>query len=445
MRAIGDSDVASARVRAYKVSEPSGCPTLPRTLQGNRASQVFDAFRVFDYTLYVPPMLHPPSRVSDVSRMSHVTLFPLEVRHCIKRENMSEEAPKAAEPKKTPMTDEERMALARKLDQELDDFINGLEKKRYTDGWSEDTWEEEMDKHPFFMKSTPDGEMSPLAEGLAKLKLAILGYTEGIKVKCDDPELNASLYNNRAAAHWHLKNYRSALADSEKALTFNPDHSKARLRAAKCAFEIGKYDKCIEHCEKLLETQKGDKEITGIITAAKKKKMIQERDQRKKERSEQKSTEQKEDLIKAIKERKIRISKCEDEDDIDLAVLEPHLPNAQDSMVHIKDGILYWPVLFLYPEFQMTDFIKDCPENVPLKNQLEQVFPAPWDKENNYSIDKVNVYFEGWDSMPHIVDIKMNLGDLLVKKYFILKAGTPCFIVVPRGSAVEKGFLETFI
>lgn len=51
---------------------------------------------------------------------------------------MSEEAPKVA---KQPMTDEERLALCQKLDKELDDFIDSLEKKRYTEGWSEDTWE----------------------------------------------------------------------------------------------------------------------------------------------------------------------------------------------------------------------------------------------------------------------------------------------------------------
>lgn len=39
------------------------------------------------------------------------------------------------------MSDEERLALAAKLDKELDDFIDGLEKKRYTDGWPEDRWE----------------------------------------------------------------------------------------------------------------------------------------------------------------------------------------------------------------------------------------------------------------------------------------------------------------
>lgn len=40
------------------------------------------------------------------------------------------------------MTDEERIALAEKLDKDLDDFIDSLEKRRYTEGWPEDRWEE---------------------------------------------------------------------------------------------------------------------------------------------------------------------------------------------------------------------------------------------------------------------------------------------------------------
>lgn len=42
----------------------------------------------------------------------------------------------------TKMTDEERAALAEKLDGELDDFIDSLEKRGYTEGWPEDRWEE---------------------------------------------------------------------------------------------------------------------------------------------------------------------------------------------------------------------------------------------------------------------------------------------------------------
>lgn len=257
--------------------------------------------------------------------------------------------------------------------------------------------------------------------------------------------MNASLYNNRAASHWHLKNYRSALIDSEKALSFNPDHVKARIRAANAALEVGKYDTCIEHCQKILSTQSKEKEVTELLNTAKKKKMIQERDQRKKERSVAKHAEQREDVIKAIIERGIKINNCEDEDDIDLSKLEPSLPGAQEAIVHIEDGILKWPVLFLYPEYQMTDFIKGCPENVPLINQLEQLFPAPWDEENKYSCDKVNVYFEGYDKMPHVIDPAKKLSELLVMKYVELKAGTPAFFILPRGSQIERRFLESYI
>lgn len=50
------------------------------------------------------------------------------------------------------MTDEERLELAAKLDRELDEFINSLEKKRYTDGWPEDRWQEVIYYYLFFSK-----------------------------------------------------------------------------------------------------------------------------------------------------------------------------------------------------------------------------------------------------------------------------------------------------
>lgn len=266
-------------------------------------------------------------------------------------------------------------------------------------------------------------------------------YTEGIKIKCNDPETNASLYNNRAACHWHLKNYRSSLYDSERAITFNPEHTKARLRAARSAFEISKYDICIQHCEKL----KNDKEVVELINLAKKKKLIQERDERKEKRIVNKKDEERDAIIKMIVERGIRVSNCDDEDDLDLSKLEPCLPDSQDSMVHIENGILKWPVLLMYPEYQMTDVVKGCPENVSLLSQLEQLFPAPWDVNIKYSINTVNVYFEGYDKMPHVIDPKKDLGDLLVTKYFELKAGTPAFFILPRGSVIESRFLESYL
>lgn len=44
--------------------------------------------------------------------------------------------------KKTKISDKERLALAAQLDKDLDQFIDSLEKRRYTEGWPEDRWEE---------------------------------------------------------------------------------------------------------------------------------------------------------------------------------------------------------------------------------------------------------------------------------------------------------------
>ncbi|XP_052742817.1 DNA polymerase interacting tetratricopeptide repeat-containing, protein of 47 kDa [Bicyclus anynana] len=381
---------------------------------------------------------------------------------------------KADDSKKPPMSEEERIALCQKLDEELDLFINSLERKRYTEGWPEDRWEEEMSKHPFFMKSvSPDGELSPLAEGLAQLKydpeentplelatnykedgnfnfkhknyrLAIMGYTEGIKVRSDDAEINASLYNNRAAANFHLENYRTALHDSERALSFNPEHTKARLRAAKSALAISKFDTCIEHCEKILQKQPKDKESLDLIDAAKKKQTLKERDQRKKYVLDTKKQVKKNAVVQAIIDRGITIDEREDGGDIDLSMLEPCIPGAETDMVRLDNGILKWPILFLYPEYQQTDFIRACPENVPIILQLEQIFPAPWDDKNTYSTKTINIYYEGTDSKPHLVNLKKNLGDILVEKYYVLKAGTPSFFCLERGSRMEKSYLEAY-
>jgi hypothetical protein len=40
------------------------------------------------------------------------------------------------------MSDEERRTLAERLDQDLDEFIGGLEKRSCTEEWPEDRWEE---------------------------------------------------------------------------------------------------------------------------------------------------------------------------------------------------------------------------------------------------------------------------------------------------------------
>ena len=60
--------------------------------------------------------------------------------------------------KNAKMTDSERSALMAKMDADLEKHFAELEKKaaergprgKDPDGWTEENWEEEMQKHPFF-------------------------------------------------------------------------------------------------------------------------------------------------------------------------------------------------------------------------------------------------------------------------------------------------------
>lgn len=58
-------------------------------------------------------------------------------------------------------------------------------------------------------------------------------------------------------------------------------------------------------------------------------------------------------------------------------------------------GLLHFPVLILYEEYMVTDFIQDWPENSTLREQLTPVFAeqAPWDEQAKYRMDNIEVYF----------------------------------------------------
>merc|ERR1719186_317513 len=132
--------------------------------------------------------------------------------------------------------------------------------KRMDGGWTEDNWEEQMQQHPFFNQEWKEGEeLSPLMQGMQDLKyspeentkeelalnykedgnfnfkckkyrFAVASYTEGLKAKSADKEINTQLLTNRAAAQFHIGNYRSSLRDCEAALGISASHMKAVLR-----------------------------------------------------------------------------------------------------------------------------------------------------------------------------------------------------------------------
>lgn len=374
----------------------------------------------------------------------------------------------------------ERLKLASKLDDELNDFINSLEKKTYTEGWTEETMLKELDSHPFFMKKLPDTEepLHPLVEGLQQLKyseeentpeelalsykedgnfhfknkkyrMSIISYTLGLRTKCSDPILLAALYNNRAAAHYMLKNYRSSLNDSKQAIKLKSDYVKSLERAAHCCFEIKDFDQCDELCDSILEMNPTKKEILKLKTKVLFERSKLEDEARKNRVKETKLAREEEKLLSVIKEKGIKLELLDDGKIPKLQDLEPRVPALMQNKVHLDgNNKLVWPVIFLYPEFQETDFVQNFHEDITIKEQLEELFssPAEWDVDNLYEPDTVSIYFEGKDvTSLNKVDISHTLGKILKNEQFLVRSGTPAFLVFVKDSKAEAQYLKTLI
>ncbi|CAH1111774.1 unnamed protein product [Psylliodes chrysocephalus] len=374
-------------------------------------------------------------------------------------------------------TDQERQELAAKLDKELDDFIDKLPKKKYEDGWPEDRWEEEMDKHPFFMKEPPKpgDEVHPLFEGLQKLKydpeenepedlavnykedgnynfkyknyrLAIISYTEGIKVKCENPEINATLLNNRAAAHFFLKNYRSSLQDCQLALKIKPDYEKALVRAANCCFEMKQYQNAIEFCDVILNKQKDNEVILELRQKCVNEEKLKKRNERKRDIEIKKKEKEEEELIKEIIKRGYKIEGGL-KGKLSLDKLEPHFPQLVHNRVFLdENNNLIWPVVFVYPEYKIMDYIQEFNEKKTFSELFELVFKSPpeWDTDKKYKPKELAIYFETLQKKVKYVRNETILGNVLASKDYVIKGGTPSFIIMVKGSPAEKRFLEEY-
>ncbi|XP_017149044.1 DNA polymerase interacting tetratricopeptide repeat-containing, protein of 47 kDa [Drosophila miranda] len=377
-------------------------------------------------------------------------------------------------------TDEERLELAAKLDAELDAFIDGLEKKRYEEGWPEDRWQEEMDKHPFFMKKAPQpgDDVHPMFEGLQKLKydpeentrdelalnykedgnfymkhkkfrMAVYSFTEGIKSKSDNPDVLAVLYNNRSAAHYFIKNYRSSLSDAQRALFFKPDYTKARWRAAQCAYELDKFDVCTQMCEELLEVDIDHKEAKDLLHKNKMKKLETERNQRKEAAESKRRLTRFHKLRDAIEQRAIKFDdqKVGKKANITEELLRPKFLPLEDHPVHLDDNgsTLIWPAAFSYPEFLFSDFQQQLPETATMMDCLTTLFaePLPCDKSHNYRMGNVNVYYENRKAAcVHKVEPERSLSEIINEKGFFVSGGALLFYVVPKDTRVEQEFLN---
>ncbi|XP_072129687.1 tetratricopeptide repeat protein 4 isoform X1 [Mobula birostris] len=373
----------------------------------------------------------------------------------------------------------------------MDEFIEQFKGKKYKDGFNEDNWEEEFDKIPMFMKKAPE-ELDPMEhpelaciqtilydedqspEELAKTyknegnqyfkeknyKKAVVSYTEGLKRKCSDMELNVILYTNRAAAQFYLGNNRSALNDVIAARKLKPNHLKAIIRGVLCYAELKNYSSVIAWCDEGLQLEPKEKQLIELRAKADKQKRVEERNLRKAKLKGKKERVQAEALLKAIQERNIKLFQPpellsqnsddegdEKEGDSILRTLHNGVSAECGQVVHLdENGSLHWPVLFLYPECEQMDFISAFHEDARFIDHLSVMFGEnlpPWDTEKKYEPNNLELYFEDEQSGDlFLVDSVCTLRQVLSHPRYVVKAGNPQIIILARGSSFCEDFLS---
>ncbi|KAL8444987.1 hypothetical protein Emed_005956 [Eimeria media] len=128
-----------------------------------------------------------------------------------------------------------------------------------------------------------------------RYKAALESYTEALKLAADSgkqsapvvAELTGQIYGNRAAAHYHLKNYTKCISDCTEALEINPQNLKVLHRRGLAWAGKGDTEKAIEDLQDALKSlNDGEGSHTmqkppshGVSTSGESAKIEQEKDQ----------------------------------------------------------------------------------------------------------------------------------------------------------------------
>ncbi|KNA13641.1 hypothetical protein SOVF_114810 isoform A [Spinacia oleracea] len=221
-------------------------------------------------------------------------------------------------------------------------------------------------------------------KGKKHYKDALNCYTRAINQKGLGESDTSVLFANRAHVNLLLGNNRRALEDAEEAIKLSPANVKAIYRAAKASFALDLLRETINYCERGLELSPDNENLKKLVKLASGKLA----DREKHEAEVSNALRGAKDLFSAFEDRGLKIGKEMFRELI-----------GQKKPVLDKSKILHWPVLLLYPEVMSSDIIEDFSETDMFSCHLDIMFsegcpPLPWDKENVYTRESIELYFE---------------------------------------------------
>eukprot|EP00758_Cryptobia_borreli_P001642 Tbor_TRINITY_DN2411_c0_g1::TRINITY_DN2411_c0_g1_i1::g.2595::m.2595 len=223
-------------------------------------------------------------------------------------------------------------------------------------------------------------------------RAAVNCYTDGLNAAKEqlqnDPEnkhLIAQLYGNRSMANFLMKNYGHSLLDAQRSIIVDNNYFKGYYRGAKAAERVRKYDIALSLIEKGRQTEpippeqamKEFEEIENVVILAKEQAAKKEKADKMKTRVKAAETS---NIMRAITSKGIKITiqnEVTSEQMSQYSIMKPYF-GASDDVLHV-------PLLFMFDEYQQTDFMQDVSTELCLAELVDELMPFPWDDRGRYA------------------------------------------------------------
>jgi len=273
-------------------------------------------------------------------------------------------------------------------------------------------------------------------------RAAVHCFTEGLTAAkavdaAVDKTLVAQLYTNRSMAHFIMKNYGHALQDAQRGVLVDPSYPKSYYHGAKAADKVRKFDIAVRLLQQGHKNVKDEKALADLktmentIRASMEALIKKEKQDRLKTRVDAAETS---NILRAITSKGVKVSVRSEVGSEQMSQLEQHKPYFGKS-----DDVLYIPILFMYDEFSLTDFMRDVSTELCLAESLDEMMPFPWDTEKRYvKLDDVVAVYKLDDgvAMPeyHVVDLGYPLIEVMRGPNYQMPRLLPVFHIISKHS-----------
>lgn len=225
------------------------------------------------------------------------------------------------------------------------------------------------------------------------------------------------------------ENYRSTTLDCASALRLNPNNIKAHYRSASALLALNKITEASDICMRGLQLDPENTALKKLNEMVQSRKEAEELKARKRAMEERKREKQRFMLNVAFKARNINMRGSAKAPDLEGA--EIHLsPDPMDPK-----SMLVFPVVFLYPMYAQSDFVREFAEKDTLIDHLSYIFPLPWDTKQEYQINSVDCYMETSSGGMAKIGKKLSLLQALTNGKTQVEDGLVKIHVVPTGLA----------